>query len=210
METKNEKKEFFLTRWIKKLCVWADEKLFPVVGVGEPTYIPMLWSFCVSFVGGMLLGIQSLFSGNPESRFPLIVMIIAMAAVAVIYALYLIKDLKRFETTGMKIGRSVYILFLVGISFAVGFYLAMLVMIVLVCIFVLWLCLTMMSSSAESSSNREEPEYVPPQEPELKEITLYDGTVLDVEKGPWGGESYTERNTGHSWRKNTDGSFSPN
>lgn len=197
MKAKKEKKGFFLTRWIKKLCVWADEKLFPVVGMGEPTYVPMWWAFCVSFVGGLLIGVQSFFSSNPESRFPLIVMIVALLAVAAICVLYLLKDLKRFETVGMKVGRCAYLVFLVGVAFAVGFYLAMIVLMIVICLFVLWLCLGMIFGFDDDKKGNK------------KEVKLDDGTVLKVEKGVLGEEYYSDKYTGHSYEKNNDGTFSP-
>lgn len=188
---KKEKKEFFLSRWIKNLCLWADEKLFPAVAeAARPTYMPMWWSFCVSFAGGLLLGLQSLFSSNDGGTFATVVMVIALVAVAAICVMYLLADLKRFETVGMKVARSAYMVFLVGLAFFVGFYLAMIVLLVVLCIFVLWICIGALFGFDDDKKKK-------------KTIVLDNGQKLTEERNLDGSKCYVD-STGNEWEEDGD------
>ena len=134
----------------------------------------MFWSFILSFVGGLVVGVHSLFAENTET-FATIVLGIVAALILGVCIWYLVVDLKRFTQIGIKIGRSVYILFLAALSFLVGFYLAMIVLIVAIFLFVLWVLWIAVFDKGNQKNT----------------IKLSNGEKVTVEKGMCGETYYT-------------------
>lgn len=187
-----QKKEFFLVRWIKSLLSWLDSKIFTSTtgDVLRPTYVPIFWSFILSFAGGIIVGIQSLFAEN-EEKFATVVFSIILVVTVGITVWYLISDLKRFKSIGIKIGRVAYMLALESIAFAAGFYLAVIVLIICILLFVLWLLFMMVFGDDKKKKKR---------------ITLSNGDEVTEEKG-LAGESYYTGSSGKSYDKVGDDTF---
>ena len=120
--------------------------------------MPLSWSFYVSFAGGFLIAIQSLFTDETESLFPQVVAGVALASLVGICVWYLIGDLKRFSGGWLKIGRSAYVLALSGISFLVGFYLAFIIIILCVILFVIWLMFEMIFGDISKKKTKKQEE----------------------------------------------------
>lgn len=185
-----QKREFFLVRWMKSLLNWLETKLF-TSATGEalrPVYVPIFWSFISSFAGGIIVGIQSLFSDN-EEKFATIVFSIILALTVGITIWYLISDLKRFKSIGIKIGRVAYMLVLEGVAFAAGFYLAIIVLMVCILLFILWLLFMVIFGDGKK-----------------KKIRLSNGDEVTEEKGI-AGESYYTGSSGKSYDKVGDDTF---
>lgn len=175
----DEKKPFFLKRWIESLFGWLDAIVFP----SEPDRIgavavPFWWSLIVSFAFGLVVGIVSIFKKNTDT-FNTVAAIIALVAVVGFAVFFLIHDLPAFETTGKKVGRTAYVLILCGIAFVVGFYLAMLVMYAAIAAGVFYLLYILVFG--DSSDSRKK-----------KRIKLDNGEELKVERGLCGEEYYTD------------------
>ena len=189
--SKNQKKEFFLQKWVKNLVNWLDAKLFTSATVEaiKPSYFPMFWSFVLSFVGGIVVGLYSLFA-NDSQTFISVVFGIVLALVLGICIWYLIGDLKRFTQIGIKIGRCAYILFLAGVSFVVGFYLAMIVLVIAMLLFVLWILWIAVFNKDKKS----------------KTIKLENGDELTVTKGVCG-EEYYESKSGKQYETTNGETF---
>ena len=185
------KKEFFLKKWIKKLVDWLDTKLFTSATAEaiKPSYIPMFWSFILSFVGGLVVGVYSLFAKNTET-FATIVFGIVAALILGVCIWYLVVDLKRFTQIGIKIGRSVYILFLAALSLVVGFYLAMIVLVIAMLLFVLWILWIAVFNKDKNSDT----------------IKLSNGDELTVTKGMCG-EKYYESKSGKQYETTNGETF---
>ena len=181
-----QKKEFFLARWMKSLLNWLDTKLFTTATAEalRPVYVPIFWSFALSFAGCIIVGIQSLFAEN-EEKFATIVFSIILAITVGITIWYLISDLKRFKSIGVKIGRVAYMLVLEGVAFAAGFYLAIIVLIVCILLFVLWLLFMMVFGDDNKKKKR---------------IRLSNGDEVTEEKG-LAGESYYTGSSGKEYDK---------
>lgn len=174
--SKRQKKEFFLKKWIKKFLIWLDEKLFTsaVIDAIKPSYIPILWSFALSFIGGIIVGLHSLFAKYSET-FSTVVFSIVIALILAICIWYLVIDLKRFPKLGIKIGRCAYILFWAGLSFAIGFYLAMFVLMIATIMLALWAVLFIAFHKDENKDK----------------IRLSNGDEVTVEYGMVGEKIYT-------------------
>jgi hypothetical protein len=174
--SKKQKKEFFLTKWIKSLLNWLDTKLFTSATAEaiKPSFLPMLWSLGLSFLGGIIVGLHSLFAENTDT-FTTIVFGIIIALILGICVWYLILDLKRFPQIGIKIGRSAYILFLAGLSLVVGFYLAVIVLMIAIFALVLWV---LWIAVFDKDKNK-------------KSFTLSNGDEVTVEHGLCGEKYYT-------------------
>lgn len=200
----NEKKPFFLKRWIGSLCRWLDKHVFPSAPERAGSVaVPLGWSLVMGFVLGIVEGISSFFKGNTDT-FNNIVGIIALAAVVVLIVLFLIKDLPAFDSIGKKIGRSVFVVLLCGVAFVIGCYLAVLVMFVVIGIGVLWVLLQVISgdsSSGKKKSSFFNTEDRPEQEEFVETITLDNNVVLTNKQGSW------IDNASHEWKQDSDGGW---
>lgn len=171
----NNKKPFFLIRWIDSLCVWLDDLVFPASDRAGLVAGPFGYSLIAGLALGLSMGIRSFFKGNADV-FNTTASIIALIFIVGVIVLFLMKDLTAFETTGEKIGRSAYVVVLCGVGFIAGFYLSVLAMYAVIAFGVLWV---LYQAVFGSSTDKK------------KKIRLDNGEELTVERGMCGEEYYT-------------------
>ena len=171
----NNKKPFFLIRWIDSLCLWLDDLVFPASERAGLVAGPFGYSLIAGLALGLSMGIRSFFKGNADT-FNTVVSIIALIFIVGVIVLFLMKDLTAFETTGEKIGRSAYVVVLCGVGFIAGFYLSVLAMYAVMAFGVLWV---LYQAVFGSSTDKK------------KKIRLDNGEELTVERGMCGEEYYT-------------------
>lgn len=187
-----DKKPFFLKRWILSLNALIDSLFGCNTEETGKVLMPLWPSLLAGLAGGLVGGLLSLFVKDQEQ-----VMSIAVTIVLVIslgFSVYnLVKTLKEVPSVGKKIGRSAVIvilgLILACLGFFIGFWLAFLVIVALV------LFLIYEFTLADVGKKRK--------------VKLDDGTDLTITKGLTG-EDIIEGSDGRSYRKNSDGTFSPN
>jgi hypothetical protein len=188
-----ENKVFFLKRWIDTLSRWLDGKLFSLDSEEAGSVgIPLFWSLIVSFVLGLTVCIRSFFKGD-ATTFNNVVGVIALVAVVALIVFFLIKDLPAFDSVGKKIGRTVYVVVLCGIVAAIGFYLAVLAMYIIMAAIGLWVLFQVVLGGSSESRKKNR-------------IKLENGEELDVERGMLGEKYYTD-SSGREYEETSSGSF---
>ena len=133
------RKEFFLKRWLRQLVNWIDLSYFNTVDAWESPFGALCRVFATCFITGLFWWGNQVVTGE-HNNFSLAVEVITGIIMLVILVLYVKDDVKRFSTTGMKVGRIFYIFFLFAISAAIGLILSGLVVV----IFILYLVLSVM------------------------------------------------------------------
>ena len=172
-------KEFFLKRWMRSLVEWLDEKLFETAEPAEkPTFKLLSNVFTVTFFAGLVIGVCAMFSDG--SNTPLVTILASALSVCVLvfYVLFLLKDIKRFETVGRKIWRGVYLFLLCSITGSVAAFIAAAAIFVVVVLLVLYLLFVILLGGGSSSGSK-------------KRIKLDNGDEVKEEKGMLGESYYT-------------------
>lgn len=186
-------KEFFLKRWMRSLIEWADDKFFPTAVDGKPTFSLVSQTFTVSFIAGVIIGICTMISNGGDGPLVGIVSAVASAAVLLLYVLYIIKDIKRFETTGMKVGRGIYVFILNSITASVAMTLAVFVLVAVIFIAVVYFLLGVIFGFDSNSGKK-------------KKYRLDNGDEVTEESGLLG-EKYYTGTSGKSYDKVSDDTF---
>lgn len=173
-----EKKTFFLKRWIQALSGWLDRKLFSMESERAGSMgVPLFWSLVVSFAAGMISSVYTLCSGDEDETFFMIVGGIALAIIIAMLASFLIKDLVSFPSTGKKIGRGVYVVVLCAVAAALGLFLSILAMYLIIGAIVLWVLYYVAFKDATVRPRK---------------IRLDNGETLTAERGVCGEYYYTD------------------
>lgn len=185
-------KEFFLKRWMRSLVEWLDDKLFSMAAPAEkPTFKLLTQVFTVTFFGGLVIGVCSLFSNGEVGPFMSVLGVGLLIAVLVFYVLFLLNDIKRFEKTGHKVWRGIYLFILCNITGSIAMSLAVFGIIIAVMLLVLYVVLALLFGSDSSSGKR---------------YRLDNGDEVKEERGLLG-ETYYTGSSGRSYDKNSDGTF---
>jgi hypothetical protein len=186
-------KEFFLKRWMRSLVEWLDGQLFSMAAPAEkPTFKLIAQVFTVTFFVGLVIGVCSLFTNGEVGPFISILGVGLSIAVLVFYVLFLLNDVKRFEKTGHKVWRGIYLFVLCSITGSVAAFLAASAIFVAVAFLVLYIVFAMLFGSDSGSGKR---------------YRLDNGDEVKEERGLLG-ETYYTGSSGKSYDKNFDGTFS--
>lgn len=175
-----KKKLFFLKRWTFKFFTWLDELLFggratdDHASAATPFWITVVINF---WLGMIVIGCSLFMDSGSRDDINTIGAGVGLASVLGVTAWYLIGSLRYFPSTGIKIFRSLYVLVLCGIGFAVGFYSAIIFSFVLIGLFVLMVLYHIVFDTTKSGN-----------------IILDDGTEIKREKGLCGEDYYSDRN----------------
>lgn len=191
MKPKN-KKPFFLKRWSIKLFTWLDNLIFKkyVTDDHDSAWLPFWITAVINFCLGVVVICITLFMGDDRGiMIQTVGAYIGIASVVGVTVWYLISSLKYFTSTGAKIGRSVYILFIDALAFVIAFYSAVFAIFIVLGLFVIWLLWTLVLGGNK------------------KKIRLSNGVEITEEKGI-AGESYYTGSDGHEYQQNSSGSFS--
>lgn len=190
-----EKKTWFLKRWTISFVDWLDLKIFGSKTTGETSSLALLfwrnlsWCFIVSCV----VYICTIFTHHDTTELILNALMGALGLMTLIgAALFLRQSLGAYPTTTLKVVRSAYVVVMLAIAMSIGVFTAiwatLIVLTVLVLGIILWFCF--------GNAGKK------------KIIRLSDGTKL-TEKTGICGETIYEDSTGRTYRRNSDGSFSP-
>ena len=174
-----ENKPFFLKRWFDAFLKKIEGTIFAVKSErGFTMVIPILGSLIGCLLFGLARGIRTMFKiGDPDNKFDLIAAIVVLVIIVCFIVVFLIKDLPSFESTGKKVGRSVYTVLLCGVAAVIGYYGGRLVVFIAIGACALWVFFQLVLAGPSKKSKEADPE----NEKELK-----------VERGECGEEYYVD------------------
>ena len=142
------KKEFFLNRWFRKMADYFD-RVFEVTekeGYERSSKL-CLWDFWAGVVAGAIVAVTSMI--NDASPVVPGTLITLGVFVLVMFTVYLIKDIKHFDDPVKLIWRICYLLFIPAFCASIGAILTIFAIIVVIIILVLWLVFTMIFGTNE-------------------------------------------------------------
>lgn len=195
MKNNNNKKPFFLKRWLMGFFGWLDRSLFSVPEdspVNGTLSLSVSISMLIGLVSGIIMGAVTTFAKHPEKFIHIFPSVVA-GVVVIVAAYFIYKGCRALDATpGMKVLRSAVLLVASLIFFGIGLFVGTWGFIIVAVLVVGWLILFFMSGGNTGSDDV---------------VILEDGTKLkkhhDMDLTP-----YWEDKAGHRYEKNSNGTFS--
>ena len=198
----NNKKVFFLKRWMVGLSNWLDKILFNITPGSEDNASGLFWmliivGFCI---GGVSMAV-SFFKGTGGSEsigIGIVGKLVVFAAFLSIVplTLYIIKKTCRFDKTSFRLVRGFYILLWSMIGLAFGYVLGLIVVAVVIFVVVMWLLLKILGTAVFGDSGNGT----------KRKWKLDNGTEVTEGKDLFGEKTYSG-NDGFDYDKVSDDTF---
>ena len=192
---KNNKKPFFLKRWLVGLFGWMDRSLFSVPEespVNGTLSLSVSISTLIGLISGIIMGAVTTFAKHPE-KFVHIFPSVVAGIVVIVAGYFIYKGCKELDaTTGMKVLRSAVLLVASLIFFGIGLFVGVWGFIIVAILVVGWIILFFMSDGNTRKNDV---------------VILEDGTELKKYQG-LGLTPYWADTVGNRYEENSNGTFS--